>query len=159
MKVLDVAENSLWQQLPSMTCILVPYLNSAPPIPYSLYTSYNKSSLPSTRHCTWPLFIWKLHSIMCTDMSSGGLFPSLVLRSVQSIPNKSCIKCQEQSAGWLQSEWRIQCWSIYGSGGPLPRVAYRISLRKHVCRLPVYHLWIAGGTSGEADPIKVCHGR
>ena len=39
-------------------------------------------------------------------------------------------------------------------GSPLPRVSYRMSMEKPVCRWPVYHHWLAGGTAREADPLE-----
>ena len=57
------------------------YLDAAPQTPYLLYANYTKSSLPSTRHCTWPFSIWKRHSIVYQDVSSGGVFASSPLRS------------------------------------------------------------------------------
>ena len=45
-----------------------------------------------------------------------------------------------------------------GSGSPLPRVSYRMSLGKPVCRWPGHRHWIAGETTGEADPLEDQHG-
>ena len=42
---------------------------------------YTQSPMPSKRQCTWPMSIWKRYSTVCPDMSSGGFFASLVLRS------------------------------------------------------------------------------
>ena len=41
-----------------MTCNLVSGLDAAPQMPYSLYTSYKESFVPSTRHCASSLSIW-----------------------------------------------------------------------------------------------------
>ena len=75
-------------------------------------------------------------------------------------------KFQKQNACWLQPEWRAQCESgcsprflpepppvHHGSGSPLPRVSYRMSLGKPVCRWSGHHHWITGGTEREADPL------
>ena len=45
-----------------MACNLATCLDAAPQMPYSLYTSYKKCSVPSTWNCTWPLSIWNIAS-------------------------------------------------------------------------------------------------
>ena len=69
---------------------LASWLDAAPLIPYSLYTSCKKSFMPSTRHCTWPLSIWKRHLIY-PDMSSGGLFASSALRNGCCSSYRACM--------------------------------------------------------------------
>ena len=99
-------------------------------------------AMPSTTHCTWPLPIWVRDSIVHSGVSSGELFTSC----------------------WLQPEFRVQCENgcssrllpdaptvHHGSGSLSPRVTYMISMRKPVCRCPVHHHWIAGGTAIEAN--------
>ena len=48
----------------SMTCSLASWLDAAPLTPYSLYASYQKIPMPSTRYCTWPLSILKRNSLV-----------------------------------------------------------------------------------------------
>ena len=93
-------------------------------------------------------------------------------RGVVSAAHKEHVwKYQMQSARWLQPEWRNQCEggcsprllreppTVHrGSGSPLPRVSYRMSLGKPVCRWPGHRHWIAGETTWEADPLENQHG-
>ena len=44
-----------------MKCSLGACLDTAPRTPYSLYVSYKKMSMPSTRHCSCFLLMWKRH--------------------------------------------------------------------------------------------------
>ena len=82
MKVLErVAENFLWQQV----CIddvqfgFMPGCSTTDAI--FIVRRFQKKFMPSIRHCTWPLLIWKRHSIVYPDVASGGLFASSVLMS------------------------------------------------------------------------------
>ena len=94
-------------------------------MPYSLYASYKKSSLPSTRHCTWILLIWKRHSIVYTDVSSGLIFTSLALRSGWCSSYRACLKMPEADcvlvATWVKSsvwKWvftKALAWAPYCS--------------------------------------------
>ena len=59
-----------------MTYSLAASLDPVPQTPHSLYASYKENAMPSTRHCTPSLSIWKRHSIVYPDVSSGGLFAS-----------------------------------------------------------------------------------
>ena len=61
----------------------------------------------STRHCTWPLSIWKKHS----NLSSGGLFTNLALKSDWCYSYRACMKMPEAECVWLQPEWSVKCES------------------------------------------------
>ena len=89
----------------SMACSLVWCLDAAPLTPYRLCASYKKSSMSSKRYCTWPLSIWKRHSIVYQAMRSGRLFAYLALTSGSWA---SYWIFQEQSACWWQPQWRVQ---------------------------------------------------
>ena len=84
-----------------------------------------KSSMPPTRHCTLPLSIWKRHSIMYPDVSSGGLFTSLALRSGWCGSYSACMKMSEsecvlvvsceKSVLWKNVFIKAFAWSPYCS--------------------------------------------
>ena len=95
----------------------------APQMPYSLYANYKKRSMQSTRHCTWPLSIWKRHSIVYPDVSSGGLFANSALGSGWCGSYRACMKEAQYVlvATWMKgSVWKCAftkalAWAPYCS--------------------------------------------
>ena len=107
-----------------MTC-----LDAAPPMPYSLYTSYKKSFMSSTRPpCAWPSSIWKKHSIVYPDVSCR-LFASLALRS-----------------GWCVIHWD---WPWEDTPHPMTQMAWP-------CRS---QWWLVGWRKSRHDTQPQSHGR
>ena len=95
-KVLErVAENFLQQQV-HIDDIQLGFMPGQ--MPYLLYASYKKNSMPSTRHCTWSFLMWKRHSIVCPDVSPCELFASLALRSGWFGSHRACMKINARSS-------------------------------------------------------------
>ena len=95
----------------SMTCSLASCLDATAQMPYSLSTCYKKSSMWAATHSTWPLTIWKRHSIVYPDMSSGGLLANMALRSGWCSSYTACMKMPEAEcmlvATWVKSSvWK-----------------------------------------------------
>ena len=156
MKVLEMlAENLLWHQMRIDHMQFGFRHNAAPLTSYSLYATHNKSSVPSTRHCTWPLSIWKRLSIMYTHVSTGRLIPSLASRSGWWTSYRACMKMPEAECV-LVAIWRkslVRKWEFnkallepptvhHGSGSPLPLVSYRMSLGKPIISLRIVYIYI-----------------
>ena len=130
---------------------MVSCLDAAPQKPYSLCASYKKSFMPSIRHCTWLLLIWKRHSYKGS--------------------HRACMKTSEAEYVLVATCAKGSVWKWvfpllfeplvfhHGSGNPLPEVSNRMSLGKHACRWPGHHHWIAGGITPKADPLEDRHGR
>ena len=131
-----------------MTCSLAACLDAAPQSPYSLYASYQKSSMPSIRKT---LYMAVIHLEKVFDRVPRRViwwaYCKLPSTRGWSHSNRACIKCQKWSARWLQPVWRVQCengWSPrllpspptvhHISRIPFPTVSYNMSLGKPVYR-------------------------
>ena len=96
MKVLlRVAEIFLWQVLIDDRQFGFMPGRSATDAIFIVHQLQEKSHA-STRHCTWPLSISKGHLIVYPDMSSGGLFASLALRSGWCNSYRACMKMPKE---------------------------------------------------------------
>ena len=119
------------------------------------------------RHSTWPLSIWKgIWSYTQTFHLVGPL--QARGRGVAGVAHPEHVwKCQKQSGCCLQPEWRVQCEKgcssrllpepptvHHGSGSPLPRISYRMSLWKPLRRWHGHHQWPAGWTAREIDLLE-----
>ena len=118
--------------------------------------------MPSTKHCTWPLLIWKRHSIMYPDVSSGGLCASSASRSVRCGSYRAYMKMPEVEwvlvATWVKSSaWKWAspyCSARFWKRSPKSFVQ---DVPGKTC-MPGHHHWITGGTAREADPLEDQHG-
>ena len=90
--------------------------------------------MPSIRHFTWPLSIWKRHLIVYPDVLSGGLFTSQALMSGWRSSYRACMKMPEAKCmlvtTWVMSsvwKWvfiKVPAWAPYCSSWfwkPSPR--------------------------------------
>ena len=135
MKVLDrMAESFLWQQvcIDDMQFGFMPghSTTDAIVIVYQLQEKF----YVTIRHCTWPLSIWKRHSMVYPDMSSGGLFASSALMSGWCSSYRACMKTPEavcvlvatwvKSSAWQWALTKALAWAPYCSSQfwkPSPR--------------------------------------
>ena len=77
-----------------------------------------------TRHCTWPLSIWKMHYIMYPDVLYGGLFASSAwsgwcgsYRTCMKMPEAECVLVATwvKSSLWKRAFISALVWSPYYS--------------------------------------------
>ena len=161
-----------WDTCASMTRSSASCLDAASQISYSLYASYKKSPLPSTRHCTWPLSIWKRHSIVYPNVSWGRLFANSALRSGWCRSYWACMKIPEAVcvlvATWAKSSvwkcvftkalaWAPYCSSLFWKPSSkcfVQDVPGKTCIQ--MTRLSSVNRW---GTAREADHQKDRHPR
>ena len=117
-----------------MTCDLTLCQDAVPTTPYLYNTQYK------------PLSIWKRHLIVYPYMICGGLFASAALMSGWYASYRACMKMPESEcvfvAIWVNnSVWKwgftealARAPTHHDFRSPSPRVSYRMSLWKPVCR-------------------------
>ena len=148
-----------------MTYGLASCLDAAPQTPYSVYTNYKKSFMPSTRHCTWPFRHGK--GIRSCNYTYNLMGSSQAWR--WGVAHTGHVKIPEAECALVATcaERRVQCkigcsqkllseppTVHHGSGSFLARVSYRMSLGKPVCRWSDHHCWIARGNERETDLLE-----
>ena len=111
MKVLQrVVENFLWQQvhIHDMQFSFLPGRSTTDVI--FIVRQLQGKFMPSIRHCTWPLLIWKRHLIKYPEVSSAGLFASLAFMSGWCVSYRACIKTPEAECVLVKTWVKSSVW-------------------------------------------------
>ena len=145
-----------------MTYSLASSLDAAPLMPYALYASYKKSSMASTRHCAWPLTVWRKafcsvprHFIWWTFRRCG--VEEWLVRLIQSMYENA--RSRVHVGCNLSEEFSVKVRVRQGSRlSPLLFVTVLVALIQKFCTRCNFYAddlgIIVGGTAREVDPLK-----